>query len=156
MTGHTWHLMLNHLPVVGSVWALLLALFVLARPHPRTLRLAAGLILAVGLSAVPVFLTGERAEEEIAGLAGVSQSAAGDHEDMGKRALAATGLAAAAGAGALVVYRRKPDAGRVPLVLATAVLIVAVAVLYVTAETGGRIHRPELRGEAPWPSPSDR
>ena len=56
------HLMLNHIPVLGTVFGLGLLVFALWRKSEELKKAALGIFLIVALLAVPVYLTGEPAE----------------------------------------------------------------------------------------------
>jgi hypothetical protein len=64
MNGAQLHLMLNHLPVMGALFSLLLLGWSLTRRSTEIQKLALGGALLAGLSSVPAYLTGEPAEEE--------------------------------------------------------------------------------------------
>ena len=141
------HLLLNHVPVLGSVVALLL-LGSGITAKSRAL-LTAGLVgmLIVGLVTIPVFLSGEPAEEMVEGQPHVSELAIHDHEEMAETARWAAfagGLLALAGL--LLGRSRKlypawiPGAG-VLLSLATVILMA------LTANLGGKVSHPEIRGD---------
>ena len=67
------HLMLNHIPVVGIGFAiLLLAVAVVRRSHELT-NVALVFVILVSLWAIPAYLTGEPAEEVVEDLPGVSE-----------------------------------------------------------------------------------
>ena len=57
------HLTLNHVPVLGVVFALPLLGFGLLRRNPALLRAGWVTLVAVALVAIPVYLSGEGAEE---------------------------------------------------------------------------------------------
>jgi hypothetical protein len=99
MNGAQLHLMLNHLPVMGTLFSLLLLAWSLIRRSAEIQKLALGVALLAGLSSVPAYLTGEPAEEVIEHMAGVDEAYIEEHESMGKFALwcgVALGVVAAA------------------------------------------------------------
>jgi hypothetical protein len=98
----------------------------------------------VALAAVPVYLTGEGAEEIVHDEAGVNDAAIEAHEEIalvafiGMEALGLLALVA-------LVLSRRPSA---PRWLGPASLVLALFVaglMGVTAERGGRIHHPEIQ-----------
>ena len=99
MNGAQLHLMLNHLPVMGALFSLLLLGWSLIRRSTEIQKLALGVALLAGLSSVPAYLTGEPAEEVIEHTAGVDEAYIEEHESMGKFALwCGVALGVAAGA----------------------------------------------------------
>jgi hypothetical protein len=139
------HLVVNHIPVVGALWTLLVLVVALAHPAPSLSRLALVLVVLVGLSTVAAFLTGEPAEEAVENLAGVVEPAIEEHEDLARRSLY-LGIAAGAFAILTLIFRRPP--GRISLLMNLVLVAATALTLAVTAYEGGKIQRPELGGEA--------
>jgi len=138
------HLMLNHLPVIGVLFvALVLAVGLLWR-NGGILRLGLAMLVLVALAAIPVFLSGEPAEESIEDVTGVSHASIESHEDAAKPAMIGLELL---GLVALVALLRERGRG-VPPRFAALLLIAVIALssgLAWTAHLGGQIRHPELR-----------
>lgn len=141
------HLMLTHAPLFGAIFGFLGLAWALARRSDAVARAALGLLVIAGLLVVPVFLSGEGAEEVVEEMAGVSHDVIEAHEDAAGLALYGTlGLAALA-LGGLVGFRKRP----VPAGFATAALVAALAVsglVGYVANLGGQIRHPEIRAES--------
>ena len=148
MNAAHFHLLLNHIPVVGMFFALLLLAAAVARRSEELKKAALWALVVVAGFAVPTYLTGEPAEMVIMDLPDVTEAVVDQHQDAAKIALAlvsAGGIAALAG---LVVWRAKT----VPHRFAVALLAWSVAALGVlgwTANLGGKIRHTELRGTSP-------
>jgi uncharacterized membrane protein len=142
------HLMLNHVPILGVVFALPLLGFGLLRRNPTLLRAGWVTLVAIALVAIPVYLSGEGAEEIVEDKPGVSHDAIEAHEEIalfGLIGAEALGLLALAG---LLLSRR---AAGVPawLPLGSFVLGLAVAgLMTAVAYRGGMINHPEAHGDA--------
>ena len=138
------HLLLNHVPVIGAVFGLILLGFALLRNSNELVKSALITFTVLGAVAVVVYLTGEPAEDSIDQLPGFSKSITERHEEI---ALVATVLMAAFGAltlSALVVYRRRA----LPRGVAVIALVAAIGVTGVigyTANLGGQIRHTEIR-----------
>ncbi|MCB9348133.1 MAG: hypothetical protein H6573_11595 [Lewinellaceae bacterium] len=76
------HLLLTHLPIVGSLLGVLVLLAGFAFRSEPVKRTTFGLFLFAALAAIPTFLTGEGAEEVVENLPGVQESLIGRHEDI--------------------------------------------------------------------------
>ena len=74
------HLLLNHVPTVGSVAGVGLLLLALVRRNDHLLRAGFEVLFIVALATLPVYLTGVAAEGAIEGLDGVSAEAIETHE----------------------------------------------------------------------------
>jgi uncharacterized membrane protein len=140
------HLMLNHLPVVGSLFAVGLVLYAVLRKSPELQKAGLGLLVVVALTALPAFLTGEPAEHAVEELPGVSEEAIEHHEEAASLALAAALVTGAVAAVGLALSRREGVPSR-RLVLVCAVLALGtLALMGRTANLGGRIRHPEIAG----------
>ena len=69
-----WHLTLNHIPVLGMAFGLPLVSLALLRKSEELKRISLGFLIVIALLAIPVYLTGEPAEELVENLPGVSKS----------------------------------------------------------------------------------
>ena len=141
------HLILNHVPVVGMVFALLILGVAAWRRNDGMGRL--GLAVMVGLAVVTatVFLTGEPAEEAVEEVAGVSEAMIHPHEEAAEAALIVTGIAGAMALVALGAYRRRA----LPRWLtgtAFMAALVSTTMLGWAANLGGQIRHTELGGTA--------
>ena len=102
------------------------------------------LLLFAGLTALPVFFTGEGAEETVEDLPGVSEALIGKHEDFARIALVgilATGLIAVVG-----LFRFSFGSMAKPIRLVVFLLALSSSVLLAqTAHLGGQIRHTEIR-----------
>jgi uncharacterized membrane protein len=138
MNASDIHLVLNHVPVVGLVGALLVLGWGVARRSNEVLMLGFLLTVVIALFTIPAYLSGEAAEE-ITESANVAKSQVEAHEEAALLSLvmiSATGLVALF---ALVMqFARKSR----PLPFAAATLVVgliAFALVARAAHLGGQI-----------------
>lgn len=141
------HLLMNHAPVVGSIAAWLLLAGGLLWRSTAVTRAALAAFAIVGVLAFAAVQTGERAEDEVEALEGVSEETIEEHEEAAETAalgLEALGVVSLVG---LVLFRRR----RVPAWFAIVVLVAALAPIVLvarTAELGARIRHPEIVEDA--------
>ncbi len=144
------HLLLNHLPVLGTAFGLGLLLFGLWRTSNELKKTALGVFVLVALAAVPVYLTGEPAEEGVESLPGVSKSMMDSHEEAAGVAFVAVLVLGVASLGALVGFRPGKS---LPAWCGNSVLVAALIVgglMAYVANLGGQIRHSEIRsGTAP-------
>ena len=139
------HLLLNHVPVIGAVIALLLLAAAVWRNRPELLRATLALYVLLGVVAVIVYLTGEPAEDAAERLPGMSEALVERHEELALVATIAMGIAAALAIVGLIVQRRRilpPWATRGGLVFGAGLVVL----MGYTANLGGQIRHPEIRG----------
>lgn len=138
------HLMLNHVPVLGTVFGFALLAWALMRRNETLQRVALWTFVLAAVAAIPVFLTGEPAEEMVENLAGTAERAIETHEEAGLVALIAVEAVGVLALAALLWFRQRalPRA----LIAVTVALALATAGWMVyTANVGGQIRHSELR-----------
>lgn len=145
------HLLLNHWPILGTLFGLLLLLtgYVLRGEGRRWLTRAALATFIIGaIIAAPANATGEQAEHKIEHMPGVSEEMIEEHEESAEAALWACTVLGAVSLLALLLERRDH---RYTQVVMLAVLLLAIAtsgLMIRTGNEGGKIRRPDLRGAA--------
>lgn len=150
MSAAHLHLLLNHIPVIGTVIALFLLGYAALRRDEGLVRVCLGLFAVLGVAAVAAFLTGEPAEEAVEGLAGVSEAVVERHEEAALLATVALGGLGLLAAAALAWFRRRPLPAWTSAVFLVLALVPAVAMAW-TANLGGEIRHPEIRATAEAP-----
>lgn len=153
------HLVLNHVPILGTVFGLALLAYALWRRKNELEKTALGVFALAALLAIPVYLTGEPAEDAVKSLPGVFESLIERHESAASIAFAALGLLGLFSVAGLIVFRREK---LIPTWFASLALTAAIFVTGLmtwTANVGGQIRHTEIRapgspsGNATRPSP---
>ena len=138
------HLLLNHVPVIGTLLALCLLAYAALRRDDGVARVSLGLFALLTLVAIAVFLTGEPAEEAVEGLAGVPESLVERHEEAALLSTIALGVMGGLSLAALFWFRRRAIPRTAALLLLAAALLPAGAMAW-TASLGGQIRHSEIR-----------
>lgn len=138
------HLLVNHGPVFGSLFALavLIASYFWAPDVLR--RTAFAVLIFTALAAIVAYLTGDPAQDAIRGFPGVVRSIVHDHEEMGESSFIVASIVGLVALIALVRWRNRPVPRAATLVLLFGNLVVAGMMAY-TALLGGRIRHTEVR-----------
>jgi uncharacterized membrane protein len=139
------HLLLNHLPVLGTAFGVLLMLLAFVRKSDELKRVGLGVFVAAALSAAPAYFTGESAEDSVEERPGISKAMIHEHENTAEGAAVALAVLGAVSLAGLVRFRR---AACVPNWLSVSSLALAIVVAVLMARTaglGGRIQHPEIR-----------
>ena len=145
----TWahvHLAINHLPVVlvPVAIAMLSTAWVMKNTELRKAGLA--WLVVAAITGGGAYFSGEPAEDVVEDLPGVSKPAIEAHEEAALLAAVATGAAGVLALGALVIGRGPVPAPGWLFVTTVAVGLLAAALMVRTANLGGRISHPEIRG----------
>jgi uncharacterized membrane protein len=151
-----FHLLVNHLPILGSLFALLIVAAGYISKQEMIRRTGLGLLFFAGLTGIPALFSGEPAEEMIEHLPGISHDLIKAHAKAANIAFY-TLLVAAIAAAATLYLKWKNHALAKPLELVALVVgIAAFALMARAGTTGGVIRHPEINGAiAPAPSHQD-
>jgi hypothetical protein len=139
------HLILNHVPVFGSVVGLVLLAMASWRKSQELKKTAFGFFVAVALLSVPVYLTGEPAEDTVKSLPGVSKTIVEQHEEAAAVAFTGVIIMGLAGLAGLAASRggRLIPAWFVSTTLGASVIVVTLVGW--TAHLGGQVRHTEIR-----------
>ena len=144
MNGSQMHLALTHVPVVLSIVGFVVMIVALLKKNDMLTKTALYFLLFAGVSAVPVFFTGEGAEETIEHLPGVSENVIEKHEALAKVAFGLVVAAAIVSLIGLLFYRQAAIRRAIrPLVLILA--FATSVIMVVTAHFGGQVRHTEIR-----------
>ncbi len=146
------HLMMTHIPVLGSAFGVGLLGWALWRKSAELKKVAMGVFVLASLLAVPVYLTGEPAEHQVKSLPGITKTVIEEHEEAAGAAftgIVVLGLASLAG---LILLRGgKPVPGWFGIPLISAALVVSGLMAW-TANLGGQVRHTEIRAGAVAPA----
>lgn len=145
MTAANFHLALNHIPVLGTLFGAVLLAYGLWRGQEIIQKVSLGLLVVVGVVAIAVYWTGEPAEEIVEGIAGVSHDAIEVHESWGFYAFLASIVTGLASLGALLYGWARRTVARWTVQLVFILSLLTTGIMAYTANLGGKIHHPELR-----------
>ena len=144
MNAAHFHLMFNHLPLVGLGFAILLNVLAVFGKNPELKKLSFWFYILIGALAILPILTGDGAGEIIKTYPGISNDMIENHETFGYiffYGLLVNGVLAIC---ALWFSRKKPDLfKKLNIVVLVVALIVSVFAI-MAGSTGGKIRHPEI------------
>ncbi|MBL0152512.1 MAG: hypothetical protein IPP93_03085 [Chitinophagaceae bacterium] len=139
------HLLLNHFPVIGTLIGSGLLVWGIFRKQIN-LQISASVILALmAIIAIPVYLTGEPAEEAVEELPGVSEGLIEQHESAATLAIwimIITGILALA---AFIFNRMQKKQAGVLFIITAICSVLSFAAMARTGYYGGQIRHTEIR-----------
>ncbi len=147
----TWahvHLAVNHLPVVLVPVSIAMLAVAWAKRSAELRKAGLTWLAVAAVAGGAAYLTGEPAEDVVKDLPAVSKAAIEEHEEAAMLAAVATGAAGLIALGALVIGRGPAPAPAWILATTFVVALVAAGLMLWTANLGGRISHPEIRGPA--------
>ena len=141
------HLMVNHLPVIGMLFAACLLVYArFVSRSQESIKIALLGVFLIGLTGLPAYFSGEAAEEMMEHQAGISEALIESHEDLAKTAFILTQISAVIGFLGLIIQKKNP---KTMLIVNIALVITGVSIgaLGLTAQSGGLINHPEIRAD---------
>ena len=145
MNGAHLHLIVTHLPVLGTGFGTLLLGLGLIRRSRVIQQLALSVLVLAGVTAGAAYLTGEGAEEAVEGTLGAGTPYLERHEETGLVGLVAAGIAGGMALVVLASGRRGRPLSKGLAVLNLVIAVAASGTLAWVANLGGQIGHPEIR-----------
>ena len=149
MNSANFHLITNHLPIVGIIFSFLLVLYALIRNKDELHRVAMLAIIVSALFAIPAFFSGEGAEHIVEKLKSFNYKTDHDileaHEDLAKIAfifILVVGVISSVG---LFLFKNPKSVPKWFLGVLLILLIGVGIVMGRTANLGGQITHKEIR-----------
>ena len=139
------HLMLNHFPIIGTLLGGGVMLYGYITSSDLVKKAALWTWALMALIAIPVFLTGEPAEEAVEGLAGVSESLIHEHEEAAELAIWLMEALGVFSLLTLVFYKTKPAVSKTLVLISTILGFVVFGAMARTGSLGGQIRHSEIR-----------
>jgi uncharacterized membrane protein len=139
------HIILNHFPVIGLVFTAAVLAAALLQRSEELARVGAVCLVFLALVALPVYLTGEPAEEVVEHLPGISGQTIERHEEAATVALVLIEALGVIALGGLVAFRRQGTLPRWLAALLFALALVGMGWAAWTSYLGGQVSHPEAR-----------
>jgi uncharacterized membrane protein len=142
------HLLLNHFPIVGTLIGSVLLFFGMYYKSSNIQKASLFIIAIMAIIVIPVFLTGEPAEEAVEKLPGVLESMIKEHEEAAEKAfwvMMALGLIALI---ALAFLMMKHQYARTLVFFTLLISVVTFGLMAYTGYLGGQIRHTEIRGNS--------
>jgi hypothetical protein len=139
------HLLVNHIPVFGTIFAALLIAWGLVRQSEEVLRVGLIAMVIVAILTWGVNLTGDPAIHYIRGIPGIERPRVHEHEEAGDWATWIGSLAGVLALLTLLLMRRRRGTARTLSIVTMLAALVAFAAAARAATLGGEIRHPEIR-----------
>lgn len=149
------HLVLNHIPVLGTMlFAPLLVVWGLVRRSREVTHVGLLLTVVLALTAIPIYLTGEPAEEQLENQPWFDKNRVEAHEERAEAGLIAVLVTGALAIGGIWLARGgRPFRSGITVAVLVGLLVSAV-LFALAALDGGQIRHDEIRPTAMAPLPT--
>ncbi|MDQ3050301.1 MAG: hypothetical protein M3Q95_05395 [Bacteroidota bacterium] len=144
MNGAHVHLLLNHVPILGSLFALCLLLYGIFSKSEAVIKAALLTLVVSTLIAIPAFLSGEEAEHLVEPILGINENAMEEHEDMAEIAFWSMVMAGAVALGTLVAIRSTKFVSMMLLWVNVVMLAIVFVLMARAGLSGGEIRHTEI------------
>jgi uncharacterized membrane protein len=145
MTATHWHLIVNHLPIIGTTLSTFLLLAGILLKNKQLQIIALSLILLMSVFGFIAHETGERAEGAARQEQNINQAAVEAHEEAAKPAFLVHNIAGLVSLIALVSYKRK-KLFNILGICVVGVALVAAGLMSYAGYMGGKIRHSNLNG----------
>ncbi|MBS7648846.1 hypothetical protein KEJ17_04285 [Candidatus Bathyarchaeota archaeon] len=139
------HLLLNHIPVIGTLVGLLLLIVGMVMKSEELRKVSLGMFAILALLTLPVYFTGEPAGEVVEHLPGVTEEIIEEHEEAALTALIATLILGVISLGGLIYFRHLASLPGWLIKVSLILSIISMGLMGWTANLGGQIRHTEIR-----------
>ncbi|MCB0707381.1 MAG: hypothetical protein KDC34_18820 [Saprospiraceae bacterium] len=139
------HLLLTHFPIVGTILGVGILAFGQFSNNQTIKQVALVKFSAMAVLTIPVFLTGEGAEETVEHLPGVSESLISQHEELAEKAIWLMGILGVLSIINVFVLFKKLAIANALTIATLVVSLATVGVFVKVGSLGGQIRHSEIR-----------
>jgi uncharacterized membrane protein len=139
------HIALNHIPVMWVILGFLLLLYAAVKKSGEIKKVSLGIFVIVAAIAIPVFLTGEAADDFVERLPGVSESIIERHEESALISLVVLAVLGVIGLVGLLLSRHSNNLPGWVVAVSLIVSTLCIGLVAKTANMGGQIRHTEIR-----------
>jgi len=139
------HILLNHIPILGTLFGFILYVIAVARRDEDLKKICWGIFVVVALLAIPTYLTGDPAADIVKDLPGVEKSVIERHDDAATASFVALCVLGAASLGALLWIRRSKFVPAWASIALLALSLITTGMMAWTGNLGGQIRHSEIR-----------
>lgn len=144
-----FHLLTNHLPIVGLVIGVLTLIVGLLLKKSQVKLTALGILIFSALASIAAFYTGEGAEEIVEQYAGVSEKLIHDHEEHAELFFTLILILGGLSLIAFVMELRKLKSAKYIIIVTLLLALADGVVAKYVGTSGGEIRHIEIREDAP-------
>ena len=141
------HLILNHFPIVGILFGIAILSCGLIIKNKVLKNTAFVIFILTALVAIPVFLTGEAAEDRVEDIAGVSESLLEEHEETAEKAIWVMQFLGLFSVISLLASVKNLSFSRVITFLSLVLALLTFGIMAKVGNLGGQIRHSEIRDE---------
>lgn len=139
------HLILTHFPIVGTIIGIGILAYGQFSKNDEIKKVALVTFILMAILTIPVFLTGEEAEETVEHIAGVSEQLIENHEELAEKAIWVMGLLGILSLISLFAIIKKLSFAKTITLVTLIVSLATFGIFAKVGSTGGEIRHSEIR-----------
>lgn len=139
------HLMLTHFPIVGTIIGVIILAYGQFSKKNEIKKVAFLIFIIMALLTIPVFLTGDGAEETVEHIPGVSEKLIERHAEFAENAIIFMGLLGLLSLVSFIAIVRKLSIEKIVAIITLSVSLVTCAVFVQVGNLGGQIRHSEIQ-----------
>lgn len=146
------HLILNHIPVIGTLIAMFILIIGIIKKSDDVKKVCMLVIIFTSLLTIPVYLSGDKAEGMIEGnYEDVDEEYIHEHEDFALYSFIAMNITGAIALISMFLFKKPKLLPNSFAFFMLGLLLIVNGMMGYTGNLGGKIHHPEIREDKlPW------
>ncbi len=142
------HLVLTHFPIIGVIIGILILAYGQFYKNSDIQKVALATFILMAILTIPVFLTGEEAEETVEHIAGVSEQLIENHEELAEKAIWLMGLLGVFSMISFFAIVKKLSFAKTITLITLIVSLGTFGLFAQVGNLGGQIRHSEIRTES--------
>ncbi len=139
------HLLMNHVPILGSIFVLMLFIIALVFKNGFLQKLSLWFLAGVALFTAAAYVSGDGTKRAVQRFPQVSDAAIAMHEQAARYGLILMFIAGVVSLSGILLYSKRPVLPAYLRISVLVLLLVSVAVMIYIGFLGGQIMHPEIR-----------
>jgi len=139
------HLIINHVPVVGSIFILAMYIIALLFKNVFLQKVSLWFLVVIALATAVAYVTGDKTKDAVEGLSQASSTMIELHEQYARYSLIVMFVAGIVALGGALFYSRKPTIPLYVHISIIVILLISVVLFSYVGLFGGEIMHTEIR-----------
>ncbi len=142
------HLILNHFPIIGTLIGVGILAYGLFKNNDVVKKIALTILAIMAIIAVPVYLTGEEAEETVEHFKGITKEIIHEHEELAEKAILVMAVLGALSLASIYAITKGLSFAKKITIITFIVSLITFGLFAKVGSLGGEIRHSEIRTNA--------
>lgn len=141
------HLLVNHFPIIGSIFVLVLFIVALIFKNGFLQKLSLWFLAGIAIITAVAYISGDKTKSVVQGLPQTSDTMIALHEQAARYGLIIMFIAGVVSLGGILLYSKRPVLPAYLRIFVLVLLLASIAVMIYIGYLGGQIMHPEIRSK---------